>query len=89
VELKDDARKLTEELGAAINRAIERSFEVADAIERLREAGYEVELQLRLEIGLRPHHGDREDGEIELELTDEDRQTLRKMRIRTDDLEEE
>ncbi|CDM66913.1 hypothetical protein [Pyrinomonas methylaliphatogenes] len=87
MELEEDARKLTEQLGAAINRAIERSFEVADAIEKLREAGYEVELQLRLDIGLRPHRGAKK-GEFELELTDEDRRTLRQMKIRLDDLED-
>ncbi|MER3427613.1 MAG: hypothetical protein C4334_05865 [Pyrinomonas sp.] len=88
MELKDNARKLAEELGAAINRAIENSFEVGEAIERLREAGYEVELQLQLDIGLRPHQSDTEEDEIELELTDEDRRTLRQMKIRIDDFEE-
>jgi len=62
---------------------------MAAAIERLRGAGYEMELTLRLEIGLREHGGDGEEGEGEdsarLELTDEDRRTLRSMRIRFDD----
>jgi hypothetical protein len=59
---------------------------VADAIERLREAGYEMELTLRLEIGLRPHAGD-EDDESEgasLNLTEEDLQVLQRMKIRID-----
>ena len=80
-----------QELGAAINSAVENSPEVAAAIERLREAGYEMELTLRLEIGLRENGlGDDEGGEggeepAPLELTDEDRRTLRGMRIRLDD----
>jgi hypothetical protein len=88
LEINDEAKEIVQELGAAINSAVENSTEVAAAIERLREAGYEMELTLRLEIGLREHAGDEdEDGEdsTRLELTDEDRRTLRSMKIRFDD----
>jgi hypothetical protein len=88
LEINDDAKEIVQELGAAINAAVERSHEVAEAIERLREAGYEMELTLRLEIGLREHVSGDEEGEDEsarLELTDEDRRTLRSMKIRFDD----
>ncbi|MDT5272813.1 MAG: hypothetical protein QOH49_4999 [Acidobacteriota bacterium] len=88
MEINDEAKEIVQELGAAINSAVENSTEVAAAIERLREAGYEMELTLRLEIGLREHMGE-EDGDGEdstrLELTDEDRRTLRSMKIRFDD----
>ena len=90
MEINDEAKEIVQELGEAINAAVENSAEVAAAIERLRGAGYEMELTLRLEIGLR-EHGDAADGEEEgddsarLELTDEDRRTLRSMRIRFDD----
>lgn len=90
MELNDESKELVQELGAAINAAVERSTEVADAIERLRAAGYEMELTLRLEIGLRDRteEEDADDtGEGTLELTDEDRRTLRSMRIRFDDFE--
>ena len=90
MELNDDSKDLVQELGAAINAAVERSAEVADAIERLRAAGYEMELTLRLEIGLRNRTeggDDDETGDGALELTDEDRRTLRSMRIRFDDFE--
>jgi hypothetical protein len=84
LEINDEAKEIVQELGAAINAAVERSPEVAEAIERLREAGYELELTLRLEIGLREHEpGD--PAEARLELTDEDRRTLRSMRIRFDE----
>ena len=86
MEINDEAKGIVQELGAAINSAVERSTEVADAIERLREAGYEMELTLRLEIGLREH--DREDPpapEGQLELTEEDLRTLRSMKIRFDE----
>lgn len=89
MEINDEAKEIVQELGAAINSAVEGSPEVAAAIERLRGAGYEMELTLRLEIGLRAHGGgDEEDGDEDparLELTDEDRRTLRSMKIRFDD----
>ena len=91
LEINDDAKEIVQELGAAINSAVENSPEVAAAIERLRGAGYEMELTLRLEIGLRENglgrgaDGD-DDGEpARFELTDEDRRTLRSMKIRLDD----
>ena len=97
MEINDDAKELVQEIGAAINAAVERSPEVADAIARLRAAGYEMELTLKLEIGLRETGADEADadGETErggeaaamLELTDEDRRTLRSMKIRFDESE--
>ena len=86
LEIDDDAKEIVREIGTAINESVENSSKVAEAIERLREAGYEMELTLRLEIGLRPHSGD-EDGEAggaSLDLTDEDVQVLQRMKIRID-----
>ncbi len=85
LELSPEAKQIVQDLGAAINAAVERSPEVAEAIERLREAGYELELTLRLEIGLREHGPHPAPPEARLELTDEDRRTLRSMRIRFDE----
>ncbi len=89
MEINDEAKQIVHDLGQAINTAVERSAEVAEAIERLRDAGYEMELTLRLEIGLRPNaeddKADGERGDAELELTDEDMRTLRRMKIRFDD----
>ena len=88
MEINDEAKEIVQALGAAINSAVENSTEVAAAIERLREAGYEMELTLRLEIGLREQTGEEgedEDDSMRLELTDEDRRTLRSMKIRFDD----
>ena len=53
MEIDDEAKQIVQDLGTAINSAVERSTQVAEAIERLREAGYEMELTLRLEIALR------------------------------------
>jgi len=91
LEINDDAKEIVQRLGEAINSAVERSHEVAEAIESLREAGYEMELTLRLEIGLREYGAGAEDEDgdesVRLELTDEDRRTLRGMKIRFDDAE--
>ena len=91
MEINDEAKEIVQELGEAINSAVEKSAEVAAAIERLRGAGYEMELTLRLEIGLREHDAEGEENEeddsLRLDLTDEDRRTLRSMRIRFDDPE--
>lgn len=86
MEIDDDAKEIVREIGTAINESVENSSKVAEAIERLRDAGYEMELTLRLEIGLRPHSGD-EEGEARdatLDLTDEDVQVLQRMKIRID-----
>lgn len=88
MELNDKTKEIVQELGSAINSAVEDSSQVAAAIERLREAGYEMELTLRLEIGLRAlEQVDAEamDAAAVLELTDEDLHTLRSMKIRIDD----
>ncbi|HZH33602.1 MAG TPA: hypothetical protein VEX64_02120 [Pyrinomonadaceae bacterium] len=89
LELGEESQEAVRELGAAINAAIERSTRVAEAIDRLRETGYELQLTLRLEIGLRElEEGETEESHSEpdfnLELTDEDLRTLRRMKIRLD-----
>ena len=90
MELNDDAKRAVRELGDAINSAIERSPRVNDAINHLREIGYEPNLTLRLEIGLQEIVGGSESEreefspDVELELTDEDLRTLRRMKIKLD-----
>lgn len=86
MDIDDEAKQTVQDLGSAINSAVEKSTEVAEAIERLREAGYEMELTLRLEIALRPNSEDDaiDSEDAQLELTDEDMRTLRRMKIRID-----
>lgn len=92
MELDEQAKRAARELGDAINAAIGESFRVAQAIDRLRELGYEPNLTLKLEIGLHEiadseSSGDEDDAILnraELELTDEDLKTLRNMKIRFD-----
>lgn len=87
MEIDDTAKEIVQEIGAAINSAVENSPQVADAIDRLRDAGYEMELTLRLEIGLRPNEEEATEGDTDaaLDLTDDDLRTLRRMKIRIDD----
>jgi hypothetical protein len=83
--MDEETKKLAEEVGTAINESVQQSASVAAAIERLREAGFEMELTLRLEIGLRPHRGEEEKPTTsDFELTEEDLRVLRSMKIRID-----
>ena len=52
MNLDQNAKDAVQSLSDAINSAVEKSFEVRDAIETLRTLGYEPVLTLKLEIGL-------------------------------------
>jgi hypothetical protein len=83
--MDEETKRLAEEVGTAINESVRDSPTVAAAIERLREAGFEMELTLKLEIGLRPHDDEEHEGspgEGTLDLTEEDLRILRSMKIR-------
>jgi len=82
--MDENTKKLAEEVGTAINESVQQSASVAAAIERLREAGFEMELTLKLEIGLRPQSQNESgtEGEGSLELTEEDLRILRSMKIK-------
>jgi hypothetical protein len=84
MELDETTKKAVRELGDAINVAVEKNARVAEAIETLRQIGYEPNLTLKLEIGLMEITGGSDDipEDIELDLTDEDVRTLRRMKIR-------
>lgn len=88
MQLDETAKKAVQELGDAINSAVEKSERVIDAIEYLREIGYEPNLSLKLEIGLQEIFSadevteENEDFTEDFELTDEDLKTLRKMKIK-------
>ena len=84
MEIDDQAKEIVRDIGTAINESVENSSKVAEAIERLREAGYEMELTLRLEIGLRPHRDETEESDTGLNLTEEDVQILQRMKIKID-----
>ena len=83
--MDEETKRLAEEVGTAINESVQQSATVAAAIERLREAGFEMELTLKLEIGLRPQSEDDEAGAgltAAADFTDEDLRILRAMKIK-------
>jgi len=87
MEMDEETRRLAEEVGTAINESVQQSASVAAAIERLREAGFEMELTLKLEIGLRQQNEDQEgddDSSATMEFTEEDLRILRSMKIKID-----
>jgi hypothetical protein len=86
LELDDYVKELAEQVGTAINESVQESATVAAAIDRLREAGFDMELTLKLEIGLRPQGDEEREQPTEgpLELTEEDLRILRSMKIKID-----
>ena len=80
MELNDKAKSASRELGDALNAALESSIRVRDAIDRLRDLGFEPNLTLRLELS-RTSSAVPDDAGFELELSDEDRRTLQRMKI--------
>ena len=87
MEMDEETRRLAEEVGTAINDSVQQSASVAAAIERLREAGFEMELTLKLEIGLRPQEDEDESDSAHTgttEFTEEDLRILRSMKIKID-----
>ena len=89
MNLDQNAKDAVQSLSDAINSAVEKSFAVRDAIETLRELGYESVLTLKLEIGLQEMRAAASDASdefpaenLELSLTDEDVRTLQRMKIR-------
>jgi hypothetical protein len=84
MELDENAKEAVQNLGDAVNLTVEQSFVVKTAIENLRELGFEPHLTLKLEIGLQKIDDDFANfsEEVELDLTDEDVRTLRRMKIK-------
>ncbi len=82
MELDDKAKIAVRDLSEAINSAIGSSRGVSDAIEYLRDIGYEPHLTLKLEIALAKSDGEYSADEFEMSLTQEDLRTLERMKIK-------
>ena len=101
LEFDDNLKKLMKDLGAAINDALSDSTGISDAIQNVRDSGYDVYLVLEATIGFNSlpgegHESDaREDGndrsavhnDIELQVNAQDMKFLKSLKIRVDDLE--
>jgi len=87
MELDGKEKLAVKELGNAVNTAIEQSPVVADAIDQIRRMGFEPNLNLKLEIGLQELAEEFVEPETDLELdfTDDDLKTLRRMKIKVED----
>jgi len=85
MNLDHEAKTAAQDLSDAIHAAVEKSFAVRDAIEVLRDLGYDPVLTLKLEIGLRDLTESPDEDcakTLDFELTDEDVRTLQRMKIR-------
>ena len=96
MQLDDNLKHLIKELGAAINDALSESKGINDAIQNVKDAGYDVFLVLEATIGFnkKPAADSEEDtapvAEIEdaqLKVTGQDLKFLRSLKISVEDLD--
>lgn len=95
MELDDKFKRLIKELGNAINESLSESDKIADVMGRIRAAGYDLFLVLEVTIGFnkngepetprKTRSGSRRKGSHEFQLTTEDAEFLRGLRISVDD----
>jgi hypothetical protein len=72
LELDEHLKRLMQDLGIAINDALSDSPEVTDAIETVREQGYDVFLVLEATIGVRRRGESTDDHPAEAGESDEE-----------------
>lgn len=98
LDLDDNFKRLVKELGEAINESLSDSERIADAMGRIRAAGYELFLVLEVTIGFNKRdeanlvHRQKLNGSRrrlsqsqQFRLTNQDAQFLRALRISVDD----
>ena len=101
MQLDDDLKQLMKELGAAINDALSDSEEISEAIQNVRNAGYDVFLVLEATIGFNKRSktdqsepataGALKSGgaESKLKITAQDLKFLRSLKISIDGLDQQ
>lgn len=98
MQLDDNLKHLMKELGAAINDALSDSEEISEAIQNVRNAGYDVFLVLEATIGFN-RRSSGESGEeatagamkradMKLKVTAQDLKFLRSLKISVEDLDQ-
>jgi hypothetical protein len=97
MQLDDNLKQLMKELGAAINDALSESGEISEAIQNVRNAGYDVFLVLEATIGFnkrsKTESGEEttanglKSGEMRLKVTAQDLKFLRSLKISIEDLD--
>ncbi len=94
MQIDDKLKGLLKELGDAINGALSQSVEINDAIQNVRNAGYEVVLALEATIGFNKKSVDGsgvvtdqvpDDGK--LKVTSQDLKFLQSLKISVEDLD--
>ena len=99
MQLDDNLKHLMKELGAAINDALSDSEEISEAIQNVRNAGYDVFLVLEATIGFNRRaktegaedaaSGGLKSGEMKLKVTSQDLKFLRSLKISVEDLDQQ
>jgi len=100
MQLDDNLKQLMKELGAAINDALSESEDISEAIQNVRNAGYDVFLVLEATIGFNKRSktdGGGEEatanglksGEMKLKVTAQDLKFLRSLKISIEDLDQQ
>jgi hypothetical protein len=96
MQMDDNLKQLMKELGAAINDALSESEDISEAIQNVRNAGYDVFLVLEATIGFnkrtKGENGEEitttgpTSGELKLKVTSQDLKFLRSLKISVEDL---
>jgi hypothetical protein len=91
VELEPQFKELVQELGHAINDSLAESPVIADVMSRIKAAGYDLFLVLEVTVGFNrrsttageasPQAPAAEGGKTEFQLSNQDTQFLRALRI--------
>ncbi len=96
MELDDNLKKLMKDLGAAVNDALSDSEEISEAIQNVRNSGYDVFLVLEATIGFNRRSKTQSTEEIEdsvirseidLKVNAQDMKFLKSLKIKVDDLD--
>src|SRR5260370_29164285 len=98
MQMDDNLKHLMKELGAAINDALSDSGDISEAIQNVRNAGYDVFLVLEATIGFNKRKKGSEggeeatsnglrSGEMKLKVTAQDLKFLRSLKISIEDLD--
>jgi hypothetical protein len=96
LQLDDNLKHLIKELGAAINDALSESTGINDAIQNVKDAGYDVFLVLEATIGFNKKPtgesaeetaGVTEHENAQLKVTGQDLKFLRSLKISVEDLD--
>ena len=96
LELDDNLKKLMKDLGEAINDALSDSTGISEAIQNVRDSGYDVYLVLEATIGFnrQAKEGEAEDEEegvirsdIQLQVNAQDMKFLKSLKIKVDGLD--